>query len=64
MALKLPPRPSPLANPAIRQFLDGLAVLIARRIGAGTQGKTVEDTPEAKTYAESGSADGCDLRPL
>ncbi len=49
MALKLPPRTSPLANPAIREFLEGLAVLIARRIVAGTEGESVEYTPPTDT---------------
>ncbi len=43
MALKSSPSSSsPLSNPAIREFLDGLAVLIACRILEGMKGKGVE----------------------
>ena len=43
MAVRSAPlRKSPLDNPSIREFLDGLAILIARRILAGTQGQPVE----------------------
>ncbi len=39
------PRSSPLSNPAIKDFLDGLAILIARRILAGTQEPQGEPKP-------------------
>jgi hypothetical protein len=44
-----PQRKSPLDNPEIREFLDGLAVLIARRIVEGHKGESVEyRTAEAR----------------
>ncbi len=50
--------PSPLANPAIREFLDGLAVLIARRILREGERGRITECP-AGPEAESGGGSEC-----
>lgn len=48
MALRsVPPRKSSLNDPAIREFLDGLAVLIAQRIREGLRDRDVEYAAKA-----------------
>jgi hypothetical protein len=52
MALKVPQRSCSLDNPAVKEFLDGIAVLVAQRILVGTRGQNVEYNAKVKSERE------------